>query len=78
MQFVQVHVQSLLRGISLSFDITADTTVLGLKTRIAAKQGVEPDRQRLVFVALLDDDSKVLVRDLGVQNASVIHLSITD
>ncbi|GJN22927.1 hypothetical protein PR202_gb10536 [Eleusine coracana subsp. coracana] len=67
-----------LRGERVALDVdAATTTVAQLKSMVAARERVPAEMQRLFFAGrLLDDDDDAPVARFGVQDGSVVFLSL--
>lgn len=69
--FYDVHIQALVGGQS-TFSVTRQTTVSQLKVMIYDRQGIYPDRQRLIFSGRqLEDGETMGVRNIGPGNSTI-------
>jgi ubiquitin C len=69
---MQIFVRTL-TGKTMTFEVQANETMQDIKKKIADREGIPPDQQRLLFVGKeLKDDTTL--QDHGIQKESTIHL----
>ena len=69
---IQIFVKTL-TGKCLTFTIKPSDTIDLLKSKIQDKEGIPPDKMRLVFGHSQLEDS-FRIADYGIQNGSTVHL----
>jgi len=70
-----LFVRTILGRIITITNVNATDTVFSIKTRIAEKESIHPDIQRLIFVGKALEDNKKLM-DYDIQDESTLHLVI--